>query len=52
MHSIGAFIIDKIVKATRTLMNKYDFDPTLKNFRTGLLKYMVAILFMLTLLEL
>ncbi|PPK95892.1 MULTISPECIES: mechanosensitive ion channel family protein [Nonlabens] len=48
IYIIGAFIIKKLVKVTSKLMDKRDYDVTLKKFLTSLLKWVLTILLIVT----
>lgn len=48
IYIIGAFIIKKLVKVTSKLMDKKDYDATLKKFLSSLLKWTLTILLIVT----
>ncbi|GAK94237.1 potassium efflux system KefA protein [Nonlabens ulvanivorans] len=48
IYIIGAFIIKKLVKVVSKLMDKKDYDLTLKKFLTNLIKWVLTILLVVT----
>jgi len=48
IYIIGAFIIKKLVKLVNKLMDKKQYDATLKNFLTSLIKWGLTVLLIVT----